>query len=139
MLRRLVVPAIVAAFAVAWCGCGAVGDVADRPVRLPAAFPADVPLPEGATLRSVQDLGVKGLNLVFETDEHVAAVEGRLRSRLAAGGWELLSDVAVEKAVFSSYRKSARTVALGISRIGEVTVVGLTYQRPEREQGGTPG
>lgn len=139
MVRKVAVLAVVAAFAVSWCGCGAAGDGADRRVRLPAALPADVPLPAGAVLRTARDFGSKGLNLVFETDEPVVAVEGRLRSRLESGGWTLLSEVAVGSAVFSSYRKQARSVALGISRTGGVTVVGLAYRQPEPQGEGAPG
>ena len=138
-IRRVAVLAVVAAFAVAWFGCGAAGDGTDRRVRLPAALPADVPLPAGAVLRSARDLGSKGLNLVFETDEQVSAVEGNLRSRLESGGWTLLSEVIVESAVFSSYRKQARSVALGISRTSGVTVVGLAYRQSEAEGEGAPG
>ena len=120
----------VAAFAAVSCGCGAVVDGADRRLALPAGLPADVPLPAGAHLRSARDLGDKGLTLVFETDEPVSGVEERLRSRLAAGGWTLLSDVAVGGAVYYSYRNRGRSVALGISRTGGVTVVGLAYHQP---------
>lgn len=137
--RGVAILAVVAACAATPCGCGAAGGGTDRRVRLPAALPADVPLPEGARLRSARDLGEKGLTLVFETDEPVAAVEGRLRSRLAAGGWVLLSEVVVESAVFSSYRSRGRSVALGINRTGGVTVVGLAYRRPGPEQEGDHG
>lgn len=139
MFRRIAVLAVVAVFAAAWGGCGVFGDGADRRIRLPAALPADVPLPEGARLRSARDLGDKGLTLVFETDETVAAVEGRLRSRLEAGGWVLLSEVVVESAVFSSYRSRGRSVALGINRTGGVTVVGLAYRSPGPGQEGDQG
>jgi hypothetical protein len=139
VIRRVAVLAVVAAFVVGWCGCGAAGDGADRRVRLPAALPADVPLPEGASLRSARDLGSKGLNLVFETDEPVSAVAVRMRSRLEAGGWTLLSEVVVDGAAFSSYRRRARSVALGISRTGGVTVVGLAYRQPEPEREGAQG
>jgi hypothetical protein len=139
MVRKVAVLAVVAACACAWCGCGAAGDGAGRRVRLPAALPADVPLPSGAVLRTARDLGSKGLNLVFETDEPVEAVEERLRSRLESGGWTLLSEVAVGSAFFSSYRKQARSVALGISRTGGVTVVGLAYRQPAPQGEGTPG
>ena len=139
MVRRVAVLAVVAACAAAWCGCGAAGDGANRRVRLPAALPADVPLPVGAVLRSARDLGSKGLNLVFETDEQVSAVERQLRSRLESGGWALLSEVAVGSSVFSSYRKQARSVALGISRTGGVTVVGLAYRQSEPAGEGAPG
>ena len=139
MVRRVAVLAVVAAFSVVWCGCGVAGDGADRRVRLPAALPADVPLPAGATLRTAQDLGSRGLNLVFETDEPVSAVEGQLRSRLESRGWTLVSEVSVGSAVFSSYRKQVRSVALGISRTGGVTVVGLAYQQYEPEGEGAPG
>ncbi|MHB8836727.1 MAG: hypothetical protein ACYC9Y_13635 [Candidatus Methylomirabilia bacterium] len=139
MVRRVVVLTVVAACALAWCGCGAFGDGADRRVALPAALPADVPLPAGAVLRSARDLGSKGLNLVFETDEPVSTVAGQLRSRLESGGWTLLSEVVVESAVFSSYRKQSRSVALGISRTGGVTVVGLACRQPEPAGEGAPG
>ena len=139
MVRRVAVLALLAAFAVVSCGCGAGGGGMDRRVSLPAGFPADVPLPEGARLRSARDLGSKGLNLVFETDEPVSAVERRLRSRLEAGGWTLLSEVSVESAVFSSYRSRERSVALGISRTGGVTVVGLAYRQPGTEREGAEG
>jgi hypothetical protein len=139
MVRRVAVLAVVAAFVLVSCGCGAVGDSTDRRVRLPAALPTDVPLPAGAVLRSARDLGSKGLNLVFETGEPVSAVEEQLRTKLQAGGWTLLSDVVVDNAVFSSYRKQARSVALGISRTGGVTVVGVAYQQPEPEREGVRG
>jgi len=131
--------AVVAAVAFVWCGCKAAGDGANRRIRLPAALPADVPLPAGAVLRSARDLGSKGLNLVFETSASVSAVEGQLRSRLETGGWILLSEVVVESVVFSSYRKQSRSVALGISRTGGVTVVGLAYRQPEPEREGAQG
>jgi len=139
LFRRVAVLALLVAFAVVECGCGAAGDGANRRVRLPAALPADVPLPAGAALRTARDLGSKGLNLVFETDEPVLAAAGRLRSRLESGGWTLLSEVVVESAVFFSYRKQARSVALGISRTGGVTVVGLAYRQSEPEGEGAPG
>jgi len=139
MVRRNAVLALVAAFVFASWGCGAAGDGADRRVRLPAALPADVPLPDGALLRSARDLGSKGLTLVFETDETVPVVAGRMRSRLEAGGWALLSDVQLESAVFFSFRKQSRSVALGISSTGGVTVVGLAYHRPAPEREGDQG
>lgn len=139
MFRRVAVLAVVAVFAAAWGGCGVFGDGADHRVKLPAALPTDVPLPEGARLRSARDLGDKGLTLVFETDETVAAVERQLRSRLEKGGWVLLSEVVVESAAFSSYRSRGRSVALGINRTGGVTVVGLAYQSPGPGQEGDQG
>jgi len=139
MARRVAILMAFAVFVAASCGCGAAGGGTDRRVRLPAALPADVPLPEGARLRSARDLGDKGLTLVFETDEPVGAVEGNLRSRLAAGGWVLLSEVVVEGAVFSSHRSRGRSLALGINRTGGVTVVGLAYRRAGPEQEGDQG
>jgi hypothetical protein len=139
MVRSVAVLVVAAAFAVTSCGGGAAGGGTDRRVAIPAALAADVPLPEGARLRSVRDFGSKGLTLVFETDEPVAAVDRRLRARLEAKGWTLLSDVVVEGAVFSSYRSRARSVALGISRTGGVTVVGLAYHQPEPEREGVQG
>ena len=139
LFRRVAVLALLVAFVVVECGCGAAGDGANRRVRLPAALPADVPLPVGAVLRTALDLGGRGLNLVFETDEPVSAVAERLRLRLEAGGWTLLSDVVVEGAMFSSYRLRGRSVALGISRTGGVTVVGLAYHQPEPAGEGVQG
>ena len=143
MRRRVAVLVVVAVFAVAgfWFGFGfgEAGGGTARRVRLPAAFPADVPLPEQALLRSARDLGSKGLNLVFETDEPVSAVAQRLRLQLEAGGWTPLSDVVVEGGVFSSYRQRGRSVALGISRTGGVTVVGLAYHQPEPAKEGAEG
>jgi hypothetical protein len=132
--------AVLAAVVVlAAAGCGAGGDGADRRIRLPAGLPADVPLPERAVLRTARDLGSRGLNLVFETDEPVAAMQGRLRARLEAGGWEFLSEVVLESAVYTSYRKGGRSVALGVSRTGGVTVVGLAYHQPEPGREGDQG
>jgi len=139
MVRRVAVLVVVAVFAVAWCGCGAAGDGTGRRVRIPAAFPAEVPLPVGAVLRSAIDLGSKGLTLVFETDEPISAVAVQLRSRLESGGWTLLSEVVVESSYYFSYRKQARSLALGISRTGGVTVVGLAYRQPEPEGEGAQG
>ena len=139
MVRWVAVLAVVVAFAVASCGCGVVGDGADRRVGVPAALPGDVPLPEGAVLRSARDLGSKGLSLVFETDEPVSTVERQLRSRLEAGGWVLLSDVVVASDVFFSYRSRGRSVAPGISRTGGVTVVGLAYRQSAPEGEGAQG
>jgi hypothetical protein len=122
--------AVLAAVALAAAGVyGARGDGAERRLRLPAALPADLPLPEGAVLSASRDLGARGVNLVFETDEPVAAAQGRLRSRLEAGGWRLLSEVATGTAVFASYRKEGRSVALSVSSTGGTTVVGLAYQQ----------
>lgn len=139
MLRCVAVLAVAAVLAGAAPGCGMAGDGADRRVGLPDVLPADLPLPEGAFLRSALDRGRWGLNLVFETDEPVAAVDGRLRSRLVAGGWALVSEVAIESALFSSYRKQGRTVALGISRTGGVTMVGLALYQPGARAEGARG
>jgi len=137
MVRGMAGLAVVVALAAA--GCGALGDGAARPLKIPAALPADVPLPERAVLRTARDLGSKGLNLVFETDEPPAVVQGSLRARLEAGGWALLSEVTLESGVFVSYRKGGRSVALGVSRTGGVTVVGLAYHQPEPGREGVQG
>jgi hypothetical protein len=139
MSRRVAVVAVAAALAAAAFGSWAAGGVASRQIGFPAALPADVPLPAAARLRSARDQGAKGLTLVFETDEAVAASGGGLRARLEAAGWTLLSEVAVGEAVFASYRKGARSVALGISRTGGVTVVGVAYRQPGPAQEGAPG
>ena len=139
MFRKLAVLMIVTACAVATCGCGAGGTGADRRVKLPAALPADLPLPDGATLRSARDLGSKGLTLVFETGDPVPEISARLRARLEETGWLLLSEVVVEGAMFSSYRQRSRSVALGISTTGGKTVVGLCYRGPELDREGDAG
>lgn len=139
MLRWRAVLAVVVAVAAAVTACGAAGDGAGGRVRLPAGLPADVPLPERAVLRTARDLGDKGLNLVFETDEPAAAVGARLRARLEAEGWVRLSEVTVESSTFASYRKGARSVALGISSTGGVTMVGLACQKPVSQQEGDQG
>jgi len=139
MVRRVAVLALVAALAGTVPACGVAADVGDRRVALPDALPADVPLPDGAFLRAARDRGRWGLNLVFETGEPVAAVDGKLRSRLGAGGWSLVSEVTVESAVFSSYRKQGRTVALGVSRNGGITMVGLSFYPPGASGEGAPG
>lgn len=133
MIRRFSLLALLAALAAGAGGCGPGGP---GPVRVPAALPADVPLPERAVLRTARDQGTRGITLVFETERSLAAEDGRLRVRLREGGWELLSQVAVEGAVFTSYRKEGRSVALGVSRTGGVTVIGLAYrQAPPPEEG----
>jgi hypothetical protein len=137
MVRWMAVLAVVVAFAAS--GWVDAGTGADRRLRIPAALPADVPLPERAVLRTVRDLGSKGLNLVFETAEQPAAVQDGLRARLEAGGWALLSEVSLENGLFASYRKRGRSVALGVSRSGGVTVVGVAYQQPKPGQEGDQG
>jgi len=63
-------------------------------------------------------------------------VDGRLRARLRSAGWELLSEAAVKDAVFTSFRKPGRSVAIGVSRAGGVTVVGVSYNHaPDPEEG----
>jgi hypothetical protein len=128
MIRRIARVAVLVALAAVAGGCGAAGWGGPGPARVPAALPADVPLPERAVLRTARDQGRKGITLVFEAAEPLAAVDARLRARLQQGGWVLLSEAALENAVFTSYRKSGRSVALGVSRTGEVTVVGLSYR-----------
>jgi hypothetical protein len=138
MVRWIAVLAAVAALAAAVVH-EAPGDGAERRLRLPAALPADLPLPEGAVLSVSRDLGARGLNLVFETDEPVGAAQGRLRARLEAGGWTLLSEVAAGSAVFASYRKEGRSVALSVSRTGGTTVVGMAYQQQASVREGDRG
>jgi len=114
----------------------AVGSVSEpggsvRRIRLPA-LPEDLPLPAAGTLRTARDLGSRGLNLVFETEEAPADAARGLRSRLEAAGWVALSDVVLEKADFSSYRKGERSVAIGVSRSGSLSLVSVAYlARPD--------
>lgn len=125
MCRTAVALVLLAAFA--GCGGGA-------KVGLPAAFPADVPRPGRAQLRTVRDLGMKGLNVVYETREEVRPIARELGGRLRAAGWTIVADAEVDGAVFSSWRKQERSVALGISRAGEVTTVGISVvERPYNE------
>jgi hypothetical protein len=110
-------------------GCGSLVAGGPGPVRVPAALPADVPLPAPAVLRAARDQGAGGITLVFEVDAPPAEAEAGMRGRLQAGGWTLLSEAAFNGAVFTSYRKSGRSVALGASRAGAVTVIGLSYRQ----------
>lgn len=137
MVRGTVLLALAAVLAIA--GCGAFGDGGDRRIGVPAALPADVPLPEGAVLRVAQDRGGKGINLVYETGRPAAAVSAGLRSRLEAGGWSLLSELSLEESAFASYRKEGRSVALGVSTRGGITVVAMDYNEPGRVSRGEPG
>jgi len=132
MARAVAVLAVLGALAAG--GCGAPG-----PVRVPEALPADVPLPAGSVLRMARDQGERGITLGFESARPVAEVAREVRAGLEARGWVLLSDVIHEEAVFESYRKAERSVAIGVSRSGETTLVGVTYRRAplpgEGEQG----
>lgn len=131
MLRRLVAVALVAVLAAGAVGCAPGGGLLERRVRLPETLPADVPLPDGALLRAARETGTDGITLVYETDEPAETVQGRLRERLAAGGWVLLAEAAVESAVFASYGKGRRSLAFSFSRADGVTVVGLAYRQQE--------
>ena len=116
-------------------GCGEGGKIG-----LPAGFPADVPLPERGVLRSARDLGMKGLNVVFETEEDVRVVGASLGRRLIAAGWSATAEAAVDEAVFSSWRKGERSVAVGVSRSGRQTLVGISVvERPFNEWEGEQG
>ena len=137
MGRRLASLALVASLFAA--GCGSLGAGGSGPVRVPAGLPADVPLPAPAVLRTARDQGPGGITLVFEAAGPVAELDARLRGRLRAAGWTLLSEVGVEDAVFSSYRKAGRSVALGISRAGGVTVIGLSYRQAASSEEGEQG
>ena len=103
-------------------------------IGLPAGFPADVPVPEGAVLRTARDMGKKGLNVVFETQEGVLPLAERLGGRLRAAGWSGMPEAVFDGAVFSSWRKGERSVALGVSSSGGATVVGIAVvERPYSE------
>jgi hypothetical protein len=123
MIRSRLAGVLLALFAVSGCGEAKIG--------LPAGFPPDVPLPERAALRAARDLGKRGLNLVFETREAVGPLSDRLGGRLREAGWSRMSEAVVEASVFSSWRKGERTVALGVSAAGDLTVVGISVvERP---------
>lgn len=135
MGRKVALLALVATLTVAAAGCGPLGAGGPGPVRVPSALPADVPLPERAVLRTARDQGHRGITLVFETEASLAEADGRLRARLQAAGWELLSEAAVKDAVFTSFRKPGRIVAVGVSRVGGVTVVGVSHGPAGDEEG----
>jgi hypothetical protein len=119
--------------AVSAVGCGDGPGAAAQKVRLPA-LPGDLPLPEAGSLRTVLDRGPRGLNLVFETEEALPAAAGRLRARMEAQGWDLLSDITLERAFFGSYRKGERAVAVGVSRSGSLLLISVSYvPRPFNE------
>lgn len=121
------------------CGFGSAPGGSVRKIRLPDR-PADLPLPEAATLRTARDLGARGLNLVFETQEALPAAAGRMRSRMEAAGWVLLSDIVLEQAQFASYRKGERAAALGVSRSGDQVLISIAYTaRPGAEWEGDEG
>lgn len=133
-MRRTGFAGLLLALAAAAVGCGEAGKIG-----LPRGFPGDVPLPERAVLRSARDLGKRGLNVVFESGEGVGPLADRLGGRLRAAGWTALSEAAVDTSVFSSWRKGERSVALGVSDAGGVTLVGIAVvERPYNpwEEGG---
>jgi hypothetical protein len=128
MFRTKVCWALLAvALAGAGCGEGA-------KIGLPAGFPADVPLPERASLRTARDLGKRGLNVVFEAQGDVRPLAEHLGGRLRAAGWSVIAEAVLDEAVFSSWRKGERSVALGVSESGGVTLVGIAVvERPYNE------
>lgn len=136
--RSLVVVALVVALTAGAGGCAPAGSGGgEARLLLPEGWPADVPVLERSQLRAARGVGSDGIMLVFETEEPAGTVQGRLRDRLAAGGWELISEAAIENAVFTSYGKAGRSLALSFSGAGGVTVVGMTYHAPPR--GGNQG
>lgn len=102
-------------------------------VEVPASFPEDVPLPAEARLVTAQDLGHRGLNLVFRTRRPPEPVIAEIRGRLEALGWKPLAQADVEEGVFFTCRKEARTVAVGVTRAGEVTTISLAHGLPYLE------
>jgi hypothetical protein len=83
---------------------------------------------------------MKGLNVVFETEEDVRVVGASLGRRLIAAGWSATAEAAVDEAVFSSWRKGERSVAVGVSRSGRQTLVGISVvERPFNEWEGEQG
>ena len=133
-MRRARFAGLLLVLAAAGVSCGEGGKIG-----LPQGFPTDVPLPERAVLRNARDLGKRGLNVVFESGEGVGPLADRLGSSLRAAGWTALTEAAVDTAVFSSWRKGERSVALGVSDAGGVTLVGIAVvERPYNpwEEGG---
>ena len=77
---------------------------------------------------------MKGLNVVFEAAGGVRPLARGLGGRMRAAGWSIVSEAEVDGAVFSSWRKGERSVALGVSRAGDVTTVGIAVvERPYNE------
>ncbi|HWR97118.1 MAG TPA: hypothetical protein VN317_01725 [Candidatus Methanoperedens sp.] len=128
MLRTRSAGAMLAVL-VSLAGCGGAAKIG-----LPPGFPSDVPVPEGAVLRTARDLGKRGQTVVFESREGVRPLAGRLGERLRAAGWSVMSEAVVDAAVFSSWRKGERSVAFGVSESGGVTLVGISVvERPFNE------
>ncbi len=136
-VRTAAAALLAAALAAAAAGCGIVDGAGPPRVVLPAAFPADVPLPEGAVVRAARDMAKRGLNVVLEVRDGQPGLAAGFAQRMRAAGWTAAGDAALEGAVFMSFRKGERSVAAGVSSAGGVTLLSISVvDRPYNEWGG---
>lgn len=133
-VRRVAAALAAVALAFVAGGCGAVDGAGARRVGLPAAFPADVPLPEAAVVRTARDLGKKGLNVVFEVHQAPLEAAAGFEARMRAAGWTVAGGAVLEGAVFTSFRSGERSLAVGVSAAAGVTLMSVSVvERPYNE------
>jgi len=141
-MRDKVLVRALAVAGVAWAVAVAVGDagLGGRAAGLPAGFPPDLPIPGDARVRTVRDLGARGCTVVVETGAGLAGAVGSFRGRMVAAGWTVVAEAAADGAVFTSYRKGERSVAVGASAAGGATQLGVAVvERPFNEWEGGQG
>lgn len=127
MIRNGLMLALVAAVLAATVGCRTTDVGGERKVTRPAAFPADVPLPEEGVLRTAQDLAERGCNLIWETRIKPDQAAVAYRERLARAGWRLVAEVKAENGVFMSFRKETQSLAVSVSPTDRGTGIGIAY------------
>lgn len=125
MIRTGTALVLLAALLVAPAGCRTEERAGGRKVTLPPSFPAQVPLPPAAVLRTAQDLGEKGFNLIFESGVEPAAAEAAYRGRLEQAGWGRVAEARAEDGVFMNFRKDGISVAVGVSRAERGSAIAL--------------
>jgi len=114
--------------ALALVAVGGAGCTGEPRLAPPAGFPADFPLPPGAVLRSSQDLGERGLNLVFVVGGEPGAVAAAQGARLEAAGWRLVAEVPLERGLVASWRRGDRSAAVAVSAAGRDSLLSVGYQ-----------
>lgn len=128
MIRKGIMLVLMAGLSLASVSCRNGETGGGGKVAVPVALPADLPLPAAAALRTAQDLGEKGLNLVFEARGEPVAAAAAYRERLSGAGWRLVAEA--EEGTFMSFRKESRSVAVGVSGTEGVTSISLAYVAP---------